>query len=179
MATLVTLHPDGSETKTPVFKSLTTIGADPESDVPLPGSGLPPLAAHIAYDGKTFTIASGDKVGEILVSGRRIKKQHLVDGDDIVIGSVRLRFLLEERPKVHKVDDGHAREMEAFRRVVAFSKKLGEAREIPALLEALMDEVISLTGADKGFLVLIEEEDRGDAGAARVGLHSQARHRDR
>ena len=175
MATLVTLHPDGSETKTPVFKSLTTIGADPESDVPLPGSGLPPLAAHIAYDGKTFTIASGDKVGEILVSGRRIKKQHLVDGDDIVIGSVRLRFLLEERPKVHKVDDGHAREMEAFRRVVAFSKKLGEAREIPALLEALMDEVISLTGADKGFLVLIEEEDRGDAGAARVPRIKMAR----
>ncbi|MCC7108532.1 MAG: sigma-54-dependent Fis family transcriptional regulator [Deltaproteobacteria bacterium] len=175
MATLVTLHPDGSETKTPVFKSLTTIGADPESDVPLQGSGLPPLAAHIAYDGKTFTIASGDKVGEILVSGRRIKKQHLVDGDDIVIGSVRLRFLLEERPKVHKVDDGHAREMEAFRRVVAFSKKLGEAREIPALLEALMDEVISLTGADKGFLVLIEEEDRGDAGAARVPRIKMAR----
>ncbi|MCC7071796.1 MAG: sigma-54-dependent Fis family transcriptional regulator [Deltaproteobacteria bacterium] len=175
MATLVTLHPDGSETRTPVFKSLTTIGADPESDVRLSEAGLPSLVAHIAYDGKTFTIATSDKQREILVSGRQIKKQHLVDGDDIVIGPVRMRFLLEERPKVEKVDDGHARQMEAFRRIVAFSKKLGEAREIPALLEALMDEVIALTGADKGFLVLIDEEDRGEAGVARVPRIKMAR----
>src|SRR3972149_32225 len=98
MATLVTLHPDGSETRTPVFKSLTTIGADPASDVPLAGAGLPSLVAHIAYDGKTFTIATSDKQKDILVSGRQIRKQHLVDGADIVIGPVRLRFLLEERP---------------------------------------------------------------------------------
>ena len=175
MAPLVTPHHDGTETRTPVFKSLTTIGADPDSDVRLAAGGLPALAAHIAYDGKTFTIASSDKQGEILVSGRQVRKQHLVDGDDIVIGPVRLRFLLDERPKVEKPDAGHAREMEAYRRVVAFSKKLGEAREIPALLEALMDEVISLTGADKGFLVLIEDDDRGEAGVVRVPRIKMAR----
>ncbi|MBI1948258.1 MAG: sigma-54-dependent Fis family transcriptional regulator [Deltaproteobacteria bacterium] len=175
MATLVTLHPDGTETRTPVFKSLTTIGADPDSDVRLADAGLPSLVAHIAYDGKTFTIATGDKQKDILVSGRLIRKQHLVDGDDIVIGPVRLRFLLEERPKVEQGDGGQAREMEAYRRVVAFSKKLGEAREIPTLLEALMDSVISLTNADKGFLVLIEDEEREDGGVARVPRIKMAR----
>jgi transcriptional regulator with GAF, ATPase, and Fis domain len=153
MATLVTVSPDGTETRTPVFKSLTTIGADPESDIVLKGADVPPLAAHIAYDGTTFTIAS--QRSEILVSGRQVKKQTLVDGDDIVIASVRMRFHLDEKPKVAAVADG--REMEAYRRLVEFSKKLGAAKEIPSLLEALMDEVISLTKADKGFLVLLED----------------------
>jgi transcriptional regulator with GAF, ATPase, and Fis domain len=153
MATLVTVSPDGTETRTPVFKSLTTIGADPESDVVLKGADVPPLAAHIAYDGNTFTIAS--QRSEILVSGRQVKKQTLVDGDDIVIANVRMRFQLDEKPKVAAAADG--REMEAYRRLVEFSKKLGAAKEIPSLLEALMDEVISLTKADKGFLVLLED----------------------
>jgi transcriptional regulator with PAS, ATPase and Fis domain len=38
-----------------------------------------------------------------------------------------------------------------------------------------MDEVIALTGADKGFLVLIEEEERGEGGPARVPRIKMAR----
>ena len=56
MATLVTIHPtSGEETRTPVYKSLTTIGSDPDSDIQLDEPGLPRVAAHITYDGKTFT----------------------------------------------------------------------------------------------------------------------------
>ena len=151
MATLVTFQADGSEKRTPVFKSLTTIGSDPESDVVIAGA---PLVAHIAYDGHTFTITTADK-RDILVSGRPVRKQSLVDGDEILAGAVRMKFALDERPAPAKPDD--SREMQAYRRLVEFSKKLGEAREIARVLEALMDEVISLTKADKGFLVLVEE----------------------
>ncbi len=157
MATLVTLHRDGTETRTPVFKSLTTIGSDPESDVVV--ADLPALVAHIAYDGHTFTIAA--QKADILVSGRQIRKQTLVDGDEIVIGAARMRFALEERPKVAAADVARAREIEAYRRLVEFSKKIGEATDVTRVLEALMDEVIALTKADKGFLVLVEDGDDG------------------
>jgi transcriptional regulator with GAF, ATPase, and Fis domain len=153
MATLVSVSPDGSEKKTPVFKNLTTIGADPDSDVILDEAGALSLAATITYDGSSFTIAAPKT--EILVSGKRIKKQTLVDGDDIVVGAARFRFFTEEKPRVEPVDDN--KEIIAYRRLVDFSKALGAAKEIPALLEALMDEVISLTKADKGFLVLVED----------------------
>jgi transcriptional regulator with GAF, ATPase, and Fis domain len=180
MATLVTLHPDGTETRTPVFKSLTTLGADPESDVVLQGSGIAPLVAHIAYDGHTFQIATSDKRTDILVSGKQVRKQNLVDGDEIVIGGIKLRFDLDDRPKVDQKGGGSAssqsaREMEAYRRLVDFSKKLGAAREIPALLEALMDEVIALTHADKGFLVLLEDASNDDGAVVRVPRIKMAR----
>ena len=154
MATLVQLHADGHESKTPVFKNLTTIGSDPEGDVVV--AGLPALAAHIAYDGNGFTIASSEK-RDILVSGKSIRKQTLVDGDDVVIGNHRFRFDLDDRPKLVPEASTSGNEVEAYRRFVAFSRKLGQAKEIPSLLEALMDEVIALTRADKGFLVLVEE----------------------
>ncbi len=169
MATLITRLSDGTEQRTPVFKSLTTIGADPDSDVPLSADGVPQLAAHIMYDGATFTIATADKKHEILVSGKQVRKQTLVDGDSIRIGSVELRFDLEEKPKVTPENDaGQARELEAYRRLYAFSEALGKATDIPGLLEALMDEVITLTRADKGFLVLLEDGAEGRHPAVKV-----------
>jgi transcriptional regulator with GAF, ATPase, and Fis domain len=156
MATLVVVDKDGKEKKTPVFKSLTTIGGDPESDVHLPGA--PPLAASIAYDGRTFTIASGDKRTDILVSGKPVRKQLLVDGDEIALSGATMRFLLGDRPAVNAAPKEGERELEAYRRLLSFSKHLAEAKEIPALLEALMDEVVAITRADKGFLVLVEDD---------------------
>ena len=177
MATLVLMRGDGSEMKTPVFKSLTTIGSDPESDVVI--DGIAATAAHIAWDGSTFTITSSDKRAEILVSGRPVRKQTLVDGEDIVIGPMepsastergtRLRFLLDDKAPQGDVQAGNATdaaELVAFRRLVGFSKKLSSAREFQSLLEALMDEVISLTKADKGFLVLVDDADDDGAGPA-------------
>jgi transcriptional regulator with GAF, ATPase, and Fis domain len=161
MATLITVHKDKSETSTPVFKSLTTIGADPESDIPLSSSSGSGLAAHITYDGEKFTIATADKRSEILVSGNSVRKQILVDGDTIRIGDADMRFMLDEKPEVESIDDGTSREREidAYRRLLSFSEALGQVKEIPALLERLMDEIIQLTQADKGFLVLLEDRE--------------------
>jgi transcriptional regulator with GAF, ATPase, and Fis domain len=161
MATLLLVGADGTETRIPIFKSLTTIGADPESDVVV--AGLSPLAAHIAWDGQTFTIASSDKK-DMLVGGKTVRKQVLVDGEDIVIGNARFRFLLDDRPAAPKPEkpSAPAADVAAWRRLVAFSRRLGEAGEFSTLLEHLMDEVIALTHADKGFLVLIDPSEAGD-----------------
>jgi transcriptional regulator with GAF, ATPase, and Fis domain len=173
MATLVTVGADGSETRTPVYKSLTTIGSDEESDVVVPG--LSQSAAHISWDGRTFTIASSDKK-DLLVGGKTVRKQVLVDGEDIVIGNARFRFLLGDAVSAKSASSSSlpaGADIAAWRRLVAFSRKLGEAREVTALLESLMDEVIALTRADKGFLVLIDpaESSAGDArGTPRVRM---------
>ncbi|MBM4281369.1 MAG: GAF domain-containing protein [Deltaproteobacteria bacterium] len=161
MAHLLWLAVDGTETRVPLFKNLTTIGSDPDSDVVI--AGLAPSAAVITRDGAQHTIASSDKRAEILVSGRPVRKQLLVDGEDIVVGPARLRFVADDsgRPAPAPAAARAAGDVAAWRRLVAFSKKLGEAREIPALLQTLMDEVVALTGADKGFLVLVEDDGDG------------------
>ena len=84
---------------------------------------------------------------------------------------VRFRFFVDDTAaanagqsnKSSSNDDGA--DIAAWRRLVAFSRKLGEAREITALLESLMDEVIALTHADKGFLVLIDSSEANGSDA--------------
>ena len=157
MATLVTFVDDGAEFRTPIFKSLTTIGSDPDSDVHVVGD-LPAIAAHITFDGQTFTIATTDRRSEIEVSGRRVRKQTLVDGDDIQIGAVRMRFSLEDKPKVQpETIAGRSREMEAYHRLLAFSHRLGASDDLASLLDTLMDEIVAVTRAAKGFLVLLDD----------------------
>jgi transcriptional regulator with GAF, ATPase, and Fis domain len=178
MATLLRFAADGTETRVPLFKNLTTLGSDPDSDVVV--EGVAPSAAVITLDGTQHTIASADKRVELLVSGRPVRKQLLVDGEDIVIGtagaspaaaSARLRFFTGDGPVTAPSSTARqaSGDVVAWRRLVAFSKKLGEAREIATLLETLMDEVIALTGADKGFLVLVDDDGNG-ARAARVRM---------
>jgi transcriptional regulator with GAF, ATPase, and Fis domain len=169
MATLLTVTGEGENVRTPIFKSLTTVGADPDSDVTLKGSGIPPVAARILRDGDTFTISTVDRKYEIVVSGKRTRKQILVDGDEIDIGAVRLRFYSGEPPEPKATgaiseDDKREMELTAYERLAQFSQRLGEEKEIPVLLNALMDEVINLTRAEKGFLVLFD----GDAPQVKV-----------
>jgi transcriptional regulator with GAF, ATPase, and Fis domain len=160
MATLFYVGADGTETRIPVYKSLTTIGSDPESDVVVPG--LSPLAAHIAWDGHAYTIASSDKK-DLLVGGKTVRKQTLVDGEEVVFGAARLRFVsTDHAPEANSTTAAGAAELVAWRRLVAFSRRLGEASEFSTLLEHLMDEVIALTHADKGFLVLIDPAEATD-----------------
>ncbi len=173
MAVLVTKSEGGKE-PVPVFKSLTTIGSDPDSDVVLDGDDVPALAAHIRFDGSTYTIATADKRSEILVSGHRVKKQRLVDGDQLVIGKIHLEFVLDDDKVLDDggEDPGADMKLQAYRRLLDFSEALGEAKDVPALLERLMDEIIGLTRAAKGFLVLLDEESRPAVRVAR-GLKGQ------
>ena len=163
MATLVMRADDGDEKRFPVFKSLTTIGSDPDVDVCLSDQALAPVAAHIAFDGTHFTIASTDSKREIYVSGKAVLKQTLVDGDDVVIASARLRFALDEKKAEAPKSDDEAKSMQAYKRLLAFSRRLGEQTSVPELLNALMDEIIQLTEADKGFLVLLDDAGEGKA----------------
>jgi transcriptional regulator with GAF, ATPase, and Fis domain len=45
-----------------------------------------------------------------------------------------------------------------LRRLLAINKRLNSELRLPRLLELIMDTVIELTGADRGFLLLVEEE---------------------
>src|SRR5262249_37166038 len=55
-------------------------------------------------------------------------------------------------------------ELNAYRKLYEFSMKLLDKYELGQLLESLMDTVIAITNADKGFLVLME----GDRPAVKV-----------
>ncbi len=140
-----------------IFKRITTLGSALECDVILPGAAA--TFAHILLDGGDYYLTTLERRDEVAVNGKKRKRHRLVDGDRIDVGPTLLVFRTADAPSV--VDEiappaGPADELAAYRKLHSFSARLFENYDLPSLLHALMDLVIELSHADKGFLVLVE-----------------------
>ncbi|MFT7624111.1 MAG: transcriptional regulator with GAF, ATPase, and Fis domain [Myxococcota bacterium] len=145
----------------PLFKKITTIGKSAENDVMLDMPGIGSTHAHVLYDGKHFVLSESDRHCEVLVNGRRRKSHKLADNDSIRIGPAQLSFSLFDEI----VDDDEPatttaanQALEAMEKLEAFSEKLSGIDDIEPLLNAFMDDIIELSRADKGFLILLDGE---------------------
>ena len=142
------LHPD---------KKLTSIGSGPDNDIVLPD----PLVQDgfaIRFDGQIYTVLALKKT-DFVVNGKKRGKHKLTHDDRIVIGSCELRFVMidEQAPTAEEAGETIA-DIDAYTKLYEFSERLIHQRDLGELLDALMDAVVEITNADKGFLVLLEGE---------------------
>ena len=140
------LHPD---------KKLTSIGSSPENDIVLPD----PLVQDgfaIRFDGQIYTVLALKKT-DFVVNGKKRGKHKLSHDDRIVIGSCELRFVMldDVAPTADEAGETIA-DIDAYTKLYEFSERLFHQRDLGELLDALMDAVVEITNADKGFLVLLE-----------------------
>ena len=154
-----------------VHKPLTTIGKALGNDVAVPGVGVAEHHAQILFDGRDFSLEELDKDAEIAINGKRKRRARLVHGDRVQLGSVELAFSMfseaTSAPKDDEDDDapsksgkaGVSSELAGVRKLFAFSERLINRRNVDELLEAMLDDVIELTHADKGFLLLVEGDE--------------------
>ena len=138
-----------------VHKKLTSIGSAATNDIVLDDPGVRDSHAVVTFDGSSFTLQATDRKTEVFVNGRKKKKAVLNEGDELRFAGTTLRFsILHQRSE--RRDDRAAAELHGFRRLHELSQALLGEYELPQLLENLMDSVVELTTADKGFLILAE-----------------------
>ena len=139
-----------------LYKKLTSIGRGEENDISLPDPLLADAHATIEFDGRDFTVTSIDRHGDLHVNGKKRKKHRLIHQDSLRVGTSELTFSLYDDPVG---DDEAAKTIEAlnsYRKLLEFSERLMGNFDVPDLLHGMMDAVIQITNADKGFLVLLE-----------------------
>ncbi len=151
----------GKPKRFPLFKKITTIGASRDNDVRLEMPGIEKCHATVLYNGKDFVLSEADRNCEVLVNGRRRKSHKLADNDSLRVGPAMLTFSLfdeitEEEEPASTTAANQA--LEAMEKLEAFSEKLYGIGEIDQLLNTLMDDIIELSRADKGFLILMDGE---------------------
>src|SRR5678815_5672473 len=142
-----------------LYKKITTLGRSDENDIAIDDPLLADSHAHVHFDGRDFNITALDKNGDLTINGKRRKKHRMVHQDQLIIGATAMTFSLYDEPVN---DDEAAKTMEAlnsYRKLFEFSEKLLAQYEIGDLLETLMDFVIAISNADKGFLILLEGND--------------------
>lgn len=138
-----------------VFKKVTSIGSAEDNDLRIEGKGVLSTHALLHFDGKAFNLQTLDRKYPIEVNGKRRSEHALSHRDSLLIGDVELTFLLYDE-RMREDDEVAQEQLEAYKKIHAFSCELAQNHRVPALLESLMDHVVSLTQADKGFLILVE-----------------------
>jgi transcriptional regulator with GAF, ATPase, and Fis domain len=145
----------------PLFKKITTIGRSDDNDIMMDLPGIESCHAHILYDGKDFVLSEAAKGCEVLVNGRRRKSHTLSDQDSLRIGPAQMSFSLFDEILEEEFPDSTTaanQALEAIEKLEAFSGKLLGIYDIEQLLGVLMDDIIELSRADKGFLILMDGE---------------------
>ncbi|HTB72229.1 MAG TPA: sigma 54-interacting transcriptional regulator [Polyangiaceae bacterium] len=162
-----------------LHKPVTTVGRALGNDVALAGNGLAETHAQVLFDGRDFNLEEVDKQADILVNGKRKRRARLVHGDRVTLGDVALSFSMFDEPARHGGHAGHAgdappapgsqatmsetqlnvtnQQLAGFRKLYEFSEKLMTLTEIEPLLEAMLDAVIEVTGAEKGLILLNDD----------------------
>ena len=156
-----------------LFKKVTTLGSSTDSDVILTGKGVEPNHANLFFDGKSHTLQAAQAGNEVVVDGKVIRRRKLDDGATVQIGEYIIRFYeslpQEEQPKP-RAGAKDALEVAAYRRMFELSGRLLHEYRLQPLLEGVMDAVVELVSADKGFLILLED------GKLRVKVARNLRH---
>jgi transcriptional regulator with GAF, ATPase, and Fis domain len=167
--------PQGQPKSFVLHKPVTTVGSALGNDVAIGDLGLADTHLQILFDGRDFNLEEVDKQGEILINGKKKRRARLVHGDRLTVGSAELAFSIFDEPqKVSRpapqteggVSDTQLdidNQLAGLRKLYEFSEKLMTMKDIDRLLEAMLDAVIEVTGAEKGLILLNDDAFMGPA----------------
>jgi transcriptional regulator with GAF, ATPase, and Fis domain len=151
--------PGANPTVYHLYKKITSLGSAPDNDIVLPDPLLAEAFAHIHFDGQTYTITTLSRKADVVINGKKRKKHKMTHDDKLVIGSIELRFsLIDEAPIIEEEAAATVADIDAYQKLQDFSARLMAKHELGALLNELMDSVVEITNADKGFLILMEDD---------------------
>ncbi len=168
-----------------LWKPITTLGDSSDNDIEVKKAGLEPTHAQLVREAGGFVVVGATR--DMTVNGRRERRKKLVDRDVIRLGNLTLTYYERDEdaptppplPSASKPGVPAAATVElasAYRRIHEFSLKLMENASTEALVETLLDAIVAETGADKGFLVLLDPDGTPHVRAARnVASESVAR----
>jgi transcriptional regulator with GAF, ATPase, and Fis domain len=147
----------------PLYKAVSSIGRAGGNDVCLDAAGVADYHAQIVFDGRDFSLDEVDPVAEIQINAKRKRRARLQHNDKLLIGSAELVFsMLEEAEapggqRVAKEEVAQA-EIVGLRRLYQFSERLLVTRDVQSLLETVLDGAIEVTGAERGFVLLLRDQ---------------------
>ena len=176
MPTLKWFPREGAPRSYVLFKPVCTIGRALGNDVAVgtpsgPGT-IADTHAQILFDGRDFNLEEVDKTGEILINGKKKRRARLVHGDRLTLGDSELVFSMFDEP--HRsvaepnasanhtqggspIGSSTVQQLTGVRKLYEFSEKLMTMKNIDELLEAMLDAVIDVTGAEKGLILLMDD----------------------
>ncbi len=145
-----------------IDKPIIAIGRRGENDVRLAGSDVSRDHAEITHTNGTYVLKDrGSRYGTF-VNGEQVSERPLRHGDRIQFGRTAgtdIVFLIEDAPPLserhHQTSVGDIRMMAAL---LENLRALGSNRVLDEVLALVLDSAIDVTGAERGFIMLANEQ---------------------
>ena len=144
-------------------RKLTGIGRSSDNRIVLSDEAVLPYHAQILRDGANWVLSSLDREAVLIVNGRDRRNCSLCDGDLLLLGGTELTFTdqvptPEFVPAPVRATAPGTGVDSRLEKISTFAEKLLLGMAVPEIFKTLLDSVVSLTGASKGFLIHV----RGD-----------------
>ena len=139
-----------------IYRRITSLGTGPDNEILLEDTELKPHHAQIFFDGKKYVVSALDRGVDICVNGKKTRKQPLQDQDVLRLGRLTLQFSLYDIP----TDEFTSQDVgvkDSLRKLLEFTTSLMEQSDLQTIIDLMLDKLIELTGADKGFLFLLDD----------------------
>ncbi|MEM1009248.1 MAG: sigma 54-interacting transcriptional regulator, partial [Myxococcota bacterium] len=137
-----------------LYKQITTLGRSPDNDICIPDPLLDEAFAQIHFDGQRFTLSTTSRKLSFSVNGRQRKQTQLKHNDQILAGSSKFIFRMFAEPREQQQS---FEPLEAYRKIYTFSKLLMQDLPMEELLYGLLDQIVEVTQAERGFLIMLDE----------------------
>ena len=170
MPTLKWFPPQGQPRTFALYKPVSSVGRALGNDVAVSSPGLADTHVQVIFDGRDFNLEEVDKQAEILVNQKKKRRVRLAHGDRITLGDAEFSFSIFDEPLAPRAamtastetqttatDLGASLQLSGVRKLHEFSEKLMTMKDIEELLEAMLDAVVDVTGAEKGIILLMED----------------------
>ena len=146
----------------PLKKALISIGRISGNDIVLDDPTIGATHANLLRSGKEVTINAVDAKAEIYVNGSRVRSAPLRLGDRVLIGRFELTLVDGAPPKKGLSPEESTENLE---KLVEFASQLMREERPGKLFEQLLTAVVDLTGAEKGFVIVLRDGERELAAA--------------
>jgi transcriptional regulator with GAF, ATPase, and Fis domain len=157
MAYLLVNAPDGTKKSFVLCKRLTSLGISADADIIVDDIKMDNIAAYISHTINNFSLIIPPKKPKALVGNVYVTQHELKEGDSFHLANTIFQFFTGEIPDMTKESKKETAEVLAYRRMLDFSQRIAKEKDIDALLSTLLKEITHLTGAEYGFLMLMED----------------------
>lgn len=165
---LAVINPSGNRTRMPLEPLPFTIGRQGDNNLVLRDNRASRAHARIVTENGDYYVEDLDSRHGVFVNGHRVKRHKLTDADRIDFGfqdSYRLVFTLEDdeirrfMEQMSSQAATGATNLSKLRSLVEVARALQSSLSTQDVLAAVVDAALSVTGAERGFLLLKNEEE--------------------
>ena len=138
-----------------ITKPIVSIGSKAGNDILLTEGDVGTHHARIIKRGEAYTIQLLDPKRPFFVNGRSFRSCPLKVNDKIDLSYYTLH--LKDGPLPNQ-EGAHQKDLQNLQELVAFSTALMEQADSTALFSRLLESVVGLTQAEKGFVIVLQND---------------------